>query len=399
MKYLKSYKLFEGVTVPDIKTSSDGNDSKGCGTCLAAKSGKPLESSPQETPQSSDDSQNSNKPSSKGQQINPYEAEKRKFFEDNPHAEGCINEVFISAKDWYTGHYMKPETLKKFKNKANRDKLVDFINKEIKLAYWNRNSDSEMFERWEKEYSNALGWVWAYRFQWINLNMENYKDDPDYKQAIPHEIGHCIYFKLIELGENPVSGNEDASTSDSPNFKATGLDSPLSSLSNEERMELEDREDYLTSEPENQTRIMTLRQLWNIGSVDTCEQIKQKFEKNLGNGNLKFDNLIPSGFVKNKNGDCYWLKLKVPQKYIERLLDKKYQLVGYGKKEAKPRLALISELFTCSFDGENKLDFQKLFSIFSQYSNGFIWLDLSGLTQLNLDVVTNDSPDDFNKRG
>jgi hypothetical protein len=390
MKYLESYKLFERVTVPDIETSTDSNDSRGCGNCLARRSGKPLISPPRQTFQGLDNYQNSNKPTPKGQQIDPYEAQKQIFFQKNGGAQGRINSIFNSAKNWYTSHYMKEETLKKFKNKANRNKLVDFINKEIKLAYWNRNSDSEMFKIWEKEYSYAIGWVYSYRPDWINLNMELYKDYPDYKETIPHELGHCIYFKLKELGENPVSENKDASTSVPPNFRETGINP---SLSDKEKTELKGTETYLTDESENQTRLMALRRLLKIGPKDTCQQIKQKFEENLGNGKLKFKYLTPSGFVKNKNGVCYWLKLGVFPGHKEWLLDKHYQIAG------KPRLGRIYGLLDCSFEGQNNFDFPRVFSIFSQYKDGFIWLDLSKLTQLNLDVVTNDSPEDFNKMG
>jgi hypothetical protein len=390
MKYLESYKLFERVTVPDIENSTDRNDSRGCGNCLAQKSGNPLISPPKQTFQGLDNYQNLNKTTSKGQQIDPYEAQKQIFLQNNQGAEGRINSIFNSAKNWYTVHYMKKETLQKFKNGANRDKLVDFINKEIKLAYWNRNSDSEIFKIWEEKYSTYIGWVWSERPDWINLNMENYGSDPDYKETIPHELGHCIYHKLLTLGEDPISGNKDAGTSVSPNFRETSINP---SLSDEEKTELKDMETYLMRIPENQTRLMSLRRLLSIGSKDTCEQIKQKFEDNLGNGKLKFKYLRPSGFVKNKNGDCYWLKLKVFDKHKGWLLDKDYQIAG------KPRLGRIYLILNCSFDGERNLDFGRVFSIFSQYSDGFIWLDLSKITRLNLDVVTNDSPEDFNKMG
>jgi len=389
MKYLKSYKLFERVTVPDFEISTD------CGTCLATKSGKSLKSSPQETPQSSDDSQNSNKPTSGSKKIeSPYNVQKQKFFKDNPGAEAVINKIFNSSKKWYIDHYMKPETLKKFKNGANRDELVNFINKEIKLQYWNRNSNSGMFKIWEKEYSDALGWVWPDRFSWLNLNMENYEND-GYKQTIPHELGHCIYYKLKQLGEDPISGNKDASKSISPNFRGMGVNP---SLLDEERSGLQlqkiiDQETDILDESENQTRIMSLRQLLNIGPIDTCEQIKQKFESNIKNGKLKFDYLEPQGFVKNKNGDCYWLKLKVHDQYKGYITDSKYSING------EPRLGIICSLLTCSLNGKGMDDFIRLFSVFSQYRDGFIWLDLSGLTQLNLDVVTNDSPEDFIKIG
>jgi hypothetical protein len=393
MKYLESYKLFERVTVPSIKTNTDKSDSGGCGNCSAAKTGNPLLSPPRQTFQALDNYQNLNKPTLKGQKKDPYVAQIQIFLQNNQGAGGRINSIFNSAKNWYTGHYMKPETFKKFKKKENRDKLVNFINKEIKLAYWNRNSvnkNSDIFKDWQKEYSNAIGWVWSIRPDWINLNMENYKEDPDYKETIPHELGHCIYHKLEQLGEDPISGNKDASTSISPNFRETGIN-PY--LSDEESTELEKKETYLLRRTENQTRLMSLRRLLNIGSVDTCEQIKQKFEKNLENGKLKFDYLTPSGFVKNKNGDCYWLKLEVPEWGKKWLLAKDYQIAG------KPRLARIYKILTCSFDGKDNLDFSRLFSIFSVYKDGFIWLNLSKLTKLNLDVVTNDSPDDFNKKG
>lgn len=62
--------------------------------------------------------------------------------------------------------------------------------------------------------------------------MESYGEDgDDYTSIIPHEMGHCIYFKLKELGENPVSGNEDGSSSISPNFRK---ESENPNLSNEE---------------------------------------------------------------------------------------------------------------------------------------------------------------------
>ena len=382
MKYLESYKLFERVTVPDIETTSDGNDSEGCGNCLAAKSGKPLISPPQQTFQGLDNYQNLNKPLLKSQQINPYEAEKQIFFQNNPGLEERINIIFNTAKDWYTSHYMKPETLKKFRNQNNRDKLVNFINKEIKLAYWNRNSDSELSKIWEKEYSGAHGWVWPNQFQWINLNMENYEND-GYKQTIPHELGHCIYHKLWKLGEDPISGNKDASRSVSPNFREKSVNP---SLSDEERTEFQDEETYLTSESENQTRLMLLRRLLSIGPRDTCLQIKQKFESNIKNGKLKFEYLYPPVFVKKQNEDCYWLKFRVLDGYKEWISDKNYFING------KPRLGRISGMLRCWFDGKDNSDFKRLFSVFSEYWNGFIWLDLSKLTQLNIDVVRNDLP-------
>jgi len=388
MKYLESYKLFERVTVPDIYTSTDRNDSRGCGTCLAAKSGNPLVSPPPQTFQGLDNYQNSNKPILKSQQIDPYLAEKQIFFQKNKGVEGRINRVFNLSKKWYTDHYMKEETLKKFKKRENRDKLLNFINEGIKLAYWNRNSDSKMFNRWEKEYSDAIGWVWSDTFDWINLNMELYESYPDYKDTIPHELGHCIYYKLKQLGEDPITGNKHASTSVSPNFRR-GVTKP--SLSDKESAKIEDTETYLTDEVENQTRIMSLRRLLNIGSRDGCQQIKQKIESNIKEGKLKFDYLTSSGFVKT--GDCYWLKLKVPDGNKKWILDKNYFIGG------KPRLYRIYIMLSCSFDGKDNLDFSRVFSIFSQYKDGFIWLDLSKITRLNLDVVTNDSPEDFNKMG
>ena len=389
MKYLESYKLFERVTVPDIETTSDENDTKGCGNCLAAKSGKPLKSLPKQTSPSSDDSQNSNKPTSGSKKIeSPYNVQKRKFFEDNPSAEGLINSILNSSKKWYTDHYMKPETLKKFKKRENRDRLVDFINKEIKLAYWNRNSDkdSHYIHNWHNN-KNFNGWVFPNEFDRINLNMERYKND-GYKITIPHELGHCIYHKLEELGEDPISGNKDANTSFSPK---------LDEWTSVYDKKLDDRdwwwEDYSTDEKENQTRIMSLRRLLNIGPQDTCEQIKQKFQSNIKNGKLKFDYLTPSGFVKKQNGYCYWLKLGVSSGHKEWLLDKNDFIEG------KPRLFKILSLLNCSLNGESLSDFALLFSVFSQYKDGFIWLDLSKITQLNLDVVTNDSPENFDKMG
>jgi len=429
MKYLESYKLFERVTVPGIETSTDKSDSIRCGNCLATKGGKPLISPPKQTFRSLDNYQNQTRSRNEDQKeetkttdqttkepsddlesgIKPrgyYEGENKKqeetkptenppkiLFENNPGLKERINSVFKSAKNWYTDHYMKEETLQKFKKKENRNKLVDFINNEIKLLYWNRESvdknseisslEYSIYKDWEKEYSNFIGWVWSNRCDRINLNMENYKEDPDYKQSIPHELGHCIYLKLKELGEDPISGNKDASRSDSPNFKATGVNP---SLSDEESTKIEDTETHLTSEPENQTRIMLLRRLLNIGPRDTCQQIKQKFEENIRNDKLKFRYLILSEFVKKQNEDCYWLKLKVLDKYKGWITDPKFYIGG------KPRLALIYDLLKCSFNGEDNLDFPRLFSVFSEYGSGFIWLNLSKLTQLNIDVVRNDSP-------
>jgi hypothetical protein len=393
MKYLKSYKLFERVTVPDFEISTD------CGTCLATKSGKALKSLPKQTSPSSDDSQNSNKPSLKGQQIDPFEVEKQKFLKNNPGAEKRINKVFNSSKKWYTDHYKKEETLEKFENKANRDKLVNFINEEIKLKYWNRNCDSEMSKIWEKQFSKSDGWVWPSECQMINLNMENHDSDPYYIETIPHELGHCIYYKLKQLGEDPISGNKDASTSISPTYINGFSEAGWTDGQSKQGFSLSSEETYLTSEPENQTRLMKLRMILNIGLIDTCEQIKQKFEENIKNGNLKFNFLTPSEFIKNKNGDCYWLKLKVVDEHKGWSSDKKYYIGGKG------RLALIYDLLKCSLGktwfrrGRENLDLQRLFSVFSEYKDGFIWLDLSKLTQFNRDVVTNDSPDDFNKMG
>lgn len=109
---------------------------------------------------------------------------------------------------------------------------------------------------------------------------------------------------------------------------------------------------------------------------------------------MKFNFLIPSGFVKNESGDCYWLKLspKKEGKNKEWLLNPKYCVNGV------PRLWRIEKILRCSFGSNNyMIDFQRLFSIYSKYKDGFIWLSLSGITQLNRDVVTNDSPEDFNK--
>jgi len=378
MKYLESYKLFERVTVPDFETTSDGNNSKGCGNCLAAKSGKPLISPPQQTFQGLDNYQNPAR--------SRNEEQKKILFENNPGLEERINSVFKSAKNWYIEHYMKPETKKKFKKGGNRKVLVNFINNEIKLLYWNRDSvdkNSEIYKDWEKEYSERWGWVWLSRINQINLNMEKCKVDPDYKQTIPHELGHCIYLKLEQLGEDPISGNKDAGRSVSPNFRETAINP---SLSDEESTEIKDIETYLTSEIENQTRLMRLRQLMNIGPRDTCLQIKQKFEKNIGNDKLKFKYLYPPVFVKKPNEDCYWLKFPVPDSNKKLILDEKYFIDG------KPRLRRIHKALECSFDEQDDLDFPRLFSIFSQYRDGFIWLDLGGLTQLNIDVVRNDLP-------
>ena len=403
MKYLESFELFERVIVPDIETSRDKNDSRRCGNCLVDKSGKPLISPPPQTFQGLDNYQNLNRPPSL---IKDLDLEIQKFFKAHPEANGLINQEFNSSKKWYTEHYSKPETLQKFKNKVNRDKLVNFINKEIKLGYWNRNSlkaksnqykDYEISKNWEKDYSQYLGWVWTDRPDLLNLNMEQYNSDWGYKETIPHEMGHSIYLKLEELGEDPISGNKDAATSIAPNFTRNNVNP---SLSDREKGKIEKMETYLTDEMENQTRLMKLRKLMNIGAKDTCEQIKQKFERDIKNGNLKFRYLIPSGFVKNKNGDCYWLKLKVSDDEIlgldttakEFILDKNYFIEG------KPRLYRIYQLLNdCTFKGRDMIDFPRLFSIFSQYKDGFIWLDLSKITQLNIDVVTNDSPDDFNK--
>lgn len=49
MKYIESYKLFEGVTVPTESTVGKNDTSSKCGTCLSKNGGKPLLSPPPES--------------------------------------------------------------------------------------------------------------------------------------------------------------------------------------------------------------------------------------------------------------------------------------------------------------------------------------------------------------
>jgi hypothetical protein len=363
MKYLQSFKLFEGVSVPSLEEDNDSTSeidldkiSKNCGTCKNT-------STSQNLPLRSD-----------------YEKRVQQILKNKyPGLETKIQSVLNSSKKWYVKHYSRPETINKFKKSSNHNIILNFINKEIKINFWNLELATNFLESktysWKNLDGQNIGWVWPTKAGIINLNLDKMSEDENFEMTIPHEMSHCIFLKLKALGEDPTRGNKDISNSTSPRSSGQGI----SKIVDKEGIKKKKLEIYITNPEENAARMFTLRRVLEILPTSSCEQIKNIFEKNLKSKKLVFENLEFIGF--QKSGGCYLMKLKTPD-YLKSFIQDSSNMI-----DGKLRLSAIYTTLYSTFNGQKIPDIQRLLSIYSYYKDGIIWVDLSKLTKLNTDLV------------
>lgn len=247
--------------------------------------------------------------------------------ENNPNT--LVSTEGDKVKNYYLQHFSKPETIDKFKNKNNIDKIKKYI-PTIKYILYSENS-------------GVGGFVNQNKPGIINLNTNNLIRDIKgfvtskgtyLYDTILHEMGHLIDFKLQELGENTIAKS-------SGYYKPTG-----------------GKDDYVFSDVETYARVQRLRETLGLNPNANGEEIKKKLIE----------------FIKLK-------KLTFPNVKIQDVKSPTTGLLFTPTQTSKGELSDLWKFYSpIRINNTTVPDISALFAKFSSYRNG-------GLVFLNLDVI------------
>jgi len=247
--------------------------------------------------------------------------------ENNPNK--LVSTEGDKVKNYYLQHFSKPETIDKFKNKNNIDKIKKYI-PTIKYILYSENS-------------GVGGFVNQNKPGIINLNTKNLIRNINgfvtskglhLYNTILHEMGHLIDFKLQELGENTIA-------------KSSGYYKPT-----------EGQDDYVFSDVETYARVQRLRETLGLNPNANGEEIKKKLIE----------------FIKLK-------KLTFPNVSIQDVKSPTTGLLFTPTQTSKGELSDLWKFYSpITINNTTASDISALFAKFSSYRNG-------GSVFLNLDVI------------
>lgn len=255
--------------------------------------------------------------------------------EENSDKNNLINKIKGEKQriiNYYTNLYKNPNTLRKFKNKSNAQKIISYLSTiKIKLFYNKEQSPNP----------KSFGWVNREEPGIVKLNTYLLNTSDISYNTILHEIGHLIDFKLQDLREDSITTNTEG-------------------FYNSENKQ----DSYVGSETETIARVQRLREMLNLGPLDSKEIFSKKIIYAIETKKITFGNLHVQ---KDKNG--------------------RY-LVLSKRKTDKGILSDLWKLYSENFKINNnpQPDIAALFANNSIIKNGKIYLDLFKIANLNINT-------------
>ena len=188
----------------------------------------------------------------------------------------------------------------------------------------------------------------------LHLNLYNFyngkaQGNKSIKDTIKHEMAH-----LIDgfLKKNKVS---------------TYIPTHASHLGADEYARI-----YLINDRDTFARLNILRGVINVGPADSGKQILEKFLSSYKSGKIKSESFTFSGAKDNKK-DLYILVMK--PKYTEKRA---------SLETAQSAYKLMSGRKAIMVDDKENYNIEQLFSNFSAFKNGEIYVNMSEIAQVNL---------------
>lgn len=254
--------------------------------------------------------------------------------ENNPNSDkekinNLVSTEGNKVKNYYLQHFSKPETINKFKNKNNIDKIEKFI-PTIKYILYSENGKTNGFVNKSKPGIINLN---TYKLL-VKRNGLITSNGTLLYDTILHEMSHSIDFKLQELGENTIAKS-------SGYYNSTG-----------------GKDDYVFSDLETYARVQRLREVLSLNPNANGEEIKKKLIEFIKLKKLTFPNVSIRDVKSPTTGLSF--------KYVDKTKGKLTDLwIFYGAIKINNTLVP---------------DISALFAKFSSYKN-------DGSVFLNLDVI------------
>jgi Rad3-related DNA helicase len=271
-------------------------------------------------------------------------------FLTNPTEENKIlilNEVNNDLKrciEYFTDFYKNPQSISKFRNKSNVDKLLKEINK-VKVITHLKNDDPNLNDSWGYVFTNNLYTIYINYF-----NFFNNKVNANIYDTILHEMGHLIDFQLRRLGEIP-------------SYMEPSILRPQS-----------EPDFYIISREEDYARIQRLRNIFKLNPIGTFDEIADKINE----------------FISSNRISVAHLELKISP-------DKKKLIVVLSKNFKSLTLGNVSYILgNLVIDDYLATDIGYLFAKYAKLVNqNILEIDLVKINNVNNTFVNDDNNDNY----
>jgi hypothetical protein len=170
-----------------------------------------------------------------------------------------INPIMEKTKQYYIGHYNKPETIAKFKNQNNPNIIKQFIPTITHRLYVSNTTE---FGGVDPNYPSTI-YLNSYLLFTKQGEIIKQKDDT-LVDTIVHEMAHCIEVKLKAIGENTIVPTY---------FYAAN-----------------ETEEYILSDSESYARIQRLRNILGLTPNADAVEIRDKMLEFINAGKITFPN-------------------------------------------------------------------------------------------------------------
>ena len=263
-----------------------------------------------------------------------------------------ISELARQTKKEYNDWYSHPNTVSKFTDaeQSVRKKLISSLIPNFKIKL-NASSDPNASEMVKKSWGYCSSEKDPFT---LHLNLYNFyngkaQGNKSIKDTIKHEMAH-----LIDgfLKKNKVS---------------TYIPTHASHLGADEYARI-----YLINDRDTFARLNILRGVINVGPADSGKQILEKFLSSYKSGKIKSESFTFSGAKDNKK-DLYILVMK--PKYTEKRA---------SLETAQSAYKLMSGRKAIMVDDKENYNIEQLFSNFSAFKNGEIYVNMSEIAHVNL---------------
>lgn len=257
-----------------------------------------------------------------------------------------VNNDLINCINYYIDFYKDPQSVSKFRNKINVDRLINEI-KKIKVTTYLKNDNPNLNDSWGYVFSNDLYNIYINYFNFFNgrVNANIY-------DTILHEMGHLIDFILRKLGETP-------------SYMEPSLLRPQS-----------EPDLYIISREEDYARIQRLRNIFELNPIGTYDEIADKINLFILNKRISIANLE--------------MKISLDKRKLNIILTKNFDTLSLGN------ISYI--LGNLVIDNYLATDIGYLFAKYGKLVNqNIIEINLVKINNINNTFVNDDNDDDYGK--
>jgi hypothetical protein len=253
-----------------------------------------------------------------------------------------INPIMEKTKQYYIGHYNKPETIAKFKNQNNPNIIKQFIPTITHRLYVSNTTE---FGGVDPNYPSTI-YLNSYLLFTKQGNNVITKNDL-LSDTIVHEMAHSIEVKLKELGETTIVASY---------FFARN-----------------EPEEYILSDSESYARIQRLRNILGLTPNADATEIRNKMLEFINAGKITFPN------TKLVDSDRKNILAFAPT-----------EDVLIGTKERNPNYSRLYNFFsTMKINGTDTYDIAALLAKCSyvSFDNTYVYIDFERLAYYAKSVV------------